>query len=95
MTKVQRQLINLLKKASTDKNTNIFEYRTEWLFDWPSHSISINGLSLHKEYLLPHEYSLKDLNELEHLGFIIRVDETEEDITTLEKTITYKIIEAS
>lgn len=91
MTETQSQLIELLQKASLNKGTNTFEYKTEWLFDWPSQSINMLGKPLHEEYSLPREYSIKDLNELERMGFIVKVNETKEDKTTLEKTVVYKI----
>ncbi len=91
---IQDKLIIELKKASIEHNNKELVFESEWLFDLPTQSLSINGKMLHSDYDIPtglDGYGLKDLQELENKGFLTKISVVENEHDPEEITIKYLI----
>ena len=91
MSDNQKKLLSIILEVFIDTKSDELKYVSEWLFDWPSQSLELGGISLHKKYKLP-EYNKKDLSELEKNGYLLKESETEEDPITLYKEVLYRVI---
>lgn len=91
MSSNQKKLLAVFLEVFDATKSDELIYVSEWLFDWPSHSLELGGVLLHKEYKLP-DYNKKDLTDLEQMGYLLKESETNEDPVTLHKETVYRFI---
>lgn len=87
---------SILKEA-IDSKSNVLIYFYEWIFELPSNDLLVNGESIIQKYEIPtgwDGFGLFDLDKLESEGFIIKINELENDPVTLEKIIKYQIVDS-
>lgn len=83
-------------KASKELNSNQLIFFSEWIFDFPSKELEINGVKLHSKYNIPigwDGYGLDDLTRLEKEGVLEKIYESEKDPLTLQKKVIYQILQ--
>lgn len=85
---------NELIKASRERGSRELIFESEWIWDLPTQGLEVAGKEIHYSYDIPigwNGYGKDDLDKLESMGFLRKIDESEEDPVTLQKTIKYQI----
>lgn len=81
-------------KACRALGSNALTYRTEWIFELPTASLSIGGVRLDGRFDIPvglTGFGQQDLDELVNEGFLTLISVSDEDSQTFEKIAIYRL----
>lgn len=89
MTEKQQILLDVLRRAMRDYETDQFVYYSDFMWTWPSYAVYVNGEMINHKYNLP-PLGDAEFDALEELGYLVKIHETEKDPVTFESEKTYR-----